>query len=766
MEPTELEATIATTPTETGPRRLAVSRVLAANAAWVGLAAILAVGLALRVFFFMGLVKVDPFTYADGAISMARWEPVYDPDITGDVYYTQYIRLPVVVPAAALYKLFGPNDVTSTAVPIAVSLAAAVVAFLFVRRALGELPALCAAGFVAVFPVAVINSTQFLPDVVQASFALLTVTCSIAALTFEGLTRRERAWLYFAAGAGLALAFYARGTAVAIVPPLAVVALVNWRRIGPEVVAAVGGSAAVLAVFQALLVGLGAKPLEDIRILYQLGNLGAATVAWDYADLLLTDRVYWPFVAAGVVGLALWTRVHGPRGWARNPAFALALVVVAQYVYFEFFMSLKDVVTWWKEPRYLLQLVFPLLLLSGAGCGLVLRELARFSAPGAVAAGAVGALGVLVVSAEAVDDEEDFYLETETNRWDYDERRVADFLAQFPGADVYVWDDDFARPLSYRMGGDGTLYSRSVSDDGRLHSRFEQDGTSRVTPGSYVVVLPGEDWWAGRTGASPGWELAWGGGVDPRVYFVDEPAADELEWREEPANATVGGARVTSAGLARPWIIPGQHTAIELVFDRPVAAGTRIPLLLQCDAPDGPVTELVVPRTADVLRSDVFLQSAPSVRVPAGCQVRTGGRDLVGVRVEAVTAVEGETLEVPGWEPFLNPRFSAGGSLLGRADSGPLAVPIPRLPGDEYWVELRLYDYGTGTGDVTATLNGTAARGTWGSAGGEPGVVRLVLHVPEAPAGNELRLEFAPGGQGAVLLDGVAVSAVEPPPVE
>ena len=66
----------------------------------------MAAGLALRVIYNFGLVWVDSFTYADAAISMARWEPVFTPHVVGDVYYTQYVRLTLIAPAALLRLTF------------------------------------------------------------------------------------------------------------------------------------------------------------------------------------------------------------------------------------------------------------------------------------------------------------------------------------------------------------------------------------------------------------------------------------------------------------------------------------------------------------------------------------------------------------------------------------------------------------------------------------------------------------------------------------
>ena len=92
------------------------------------LAAILSLGLAVRVVFWYGLVNVDPYAYADAAESVARQQPVFDPDIIGALYYTQYLRLSLVVPAAIGYAGWGPGEVQSIAFPIACSLATGLIA--------------------------------------------------------------------------------------------------------------------------------------------------------------------------------------------------------------------------------------------------------------------------------------------------------------------------------------------------------------------------------------------------------------------------------------------------------------------------------------------------------------------------------------------------------------------------------------------------------------------------------------------------------------
>jgi hypothetical protein len=121
------------------------------------------------------------------------------------------------------------------------------------------------------------------------------------------------------------------------------------------------------------------------------------------------------------------------------------------------------------------------------------------------------------------------------NRVDFDQLAIATVIPS--NATVYVHDDDFARPLSYRLGLAGTLYQRAVTDSGRLHQRLDGDGRSKVTPGSYVVTLPRESWWALPTAPSPDWELVWEGNSGVTVHRAPLAAPAGSTVAERPIRA-------------------------------------------------------------------------------------------------------------------------------------------------------------------------------------------------------------------------------------
>lgn len=725
----------------------------ATQPASLALSAIVLVGLGLRLVFPFGLVKVDPFTYADAAISIARWEPVFDPNITGDLYYTQYVRLTLIVPAAILYRVFGINDFTSVVFPVVASLAMAVMAWWLLRRTLGQRPALWAAGLVAVFPLYVVNSTQFLPDMVQAAFGALAMVTFLRALLFNDLSARQRAWLYFASGASLALAFYSRGTAVALLPPLALLLVLHWRRFDWTPLAAVAGGLAVLFVFQALILALGSAPLEDFRVLYALSG-SSFNPGTGYLRIMITDAGFWPWTWLTVAGAIVWA-FEVRRGFIRSPFAALVILAVGQYVYFEYYMSLPGLPAWWKEPRYILSLVFPMLLIAGAGVGLVFDRLA--GRPRLLETGLGAALGAVLVGASVygVWDEYDFY-RVDGNPWDSKPGEVARFLGQHPTGDVFISNDDFARPLSFHLDGAGTFYERMVTDDGRLRQRFSPGGASAATVGSSVVVIPREDWWPEPTASAPHWERVFGRSGETAVYDVVDPDAADIAVHRETAGARELG--IESVGLGQTWLLPGHHAAVELAFAAP-SAGRVFEMRLACGEQYGESTELVVPPGATVVRADLVLPPPARLIAPARCSLQASGRDLIELLVPMAAVTQAENLSGDGWSSFLDSRFDG---VLGLRGTGNLTldVPVAQLDAGDYWVEARIYDYGSGVGQMAGTLNGVAAATTWG--GGEAGMTTAVLYFASVPAGANLQLRFG-GDQPAVLVDALVLSSVEPP---
>jgi 4-amino-4-deoxy-L-arabinose transferase-like glycosyltransferase len=733
-----------------------------------------ALALVLRLVFYFGLVNVDPFSYADAALSIGRWQPALDPDLVGDVSYTQYIRLTIVAPAALWYRLLGASDTASTLTPILLSLSLVAVGCWFGHR-IGGLPAAVATGFfLAIYPVAVVNSTQFLPDAPQGALVGLAAMFLVAVVSFD-LSPRRRALLAFAAGASCTLAFYARGTAVAALLPLLLasvaIAALQRRWLVREALSLAAGALAVLALFQILLVSLGSSPFEDFRLLIDKAGSGvpAASGRWDYARLLLRDAAFWPFVAAGAAGGAAWLVASLRRRSLRTPLIVLGLMVPAQYIYFEFFMSLEDTPFFWKEPRYLLPMMTVLLIVAGVGSGLAFAVVRRRGL-GWPASGAGILLAVLfvLVSVREVRQEYDFWVR-DGNRWDRTQREVAAFLDAAGAKTVFSWNEDFSRPLSFRLGGAGTFYERTRRLDSRLQSRFDERGVSRVTPGSFVVVLDAEAWWAALTAPARHWRRAF---VADGVAVYEVPAdlpADEITIRsalEQPVPLD-GDLSLTSAGISQDWLLPGEHLGIELQFDGAATADTEVRVALRCGMDAGPATALTVPRGASAVRSDILLQPPGAAR-DCLVTVQSGGREvgLLPLRRPVFERVEAEGVDAPGgdWVTHLQARLSGGTGLVATAEQAQLAIPIHPIDPGAYWVSVRLWAYDRGPGTVSARLGGVEASAPWSLAPGQqPGPVDVSLYLPGVSSASMLTLTFNRGSQPAVFLDGVVVSGVAPP---
>jgi 4-amino-4-deoxy-L-arabinose transferase-like glycosyltransferase len=488
------------------------------------LGAILAFGLCLRVVFWYGLVTVDPYAYADSAASIARAKPVFDPPIVGNLYYTQYTRLSLTVPAAVLYRLFGPGEVASTIVPIGASLGIAVVAFGLAARVAGSRAGLIAAFLACVFPVNVINSTQFLPDTMMAFFAGLTMLLFLIA--FDGQTRRRRVLLYFATGVAWALAFYGKQTSIVLFIPFGAL-VVARRRFHFELIAGIPGALLVVAGAQVLLMNLGGSFLQDIRTVIseghntQPGALRYTDLDLSYVNDLVRDRMFIPttiLFGAGLVGIIV---AEGWGGFVRGARFPLLVLVVGQYLYFEFLMRLPSLYSWWKEPRYILSMMIPMFALAGIGLSGWL-DLLKGRAQGAAAVCLAG--GLLVAAGVGVFTVRDDYDYWRVHRIDAVAIELADAIEREPPAVVFTWDDDLARYLSFHLGLDRTTAYERTRNEGLVRNRFDmKDGHELVEPGSLVVVNQGQDQPGLPTAVPPGWQQVWEKPGVVKLYSVPAP---------------------------------------------------------------------------------------------------------------------------------------------------------------------------------------------------------------------------------------------------
>ena len=737
----------------------------------VALAAIVIAGLVLRLVWWYGLVNVDPFAYADAAASIARGKPVFDPDIVGNLYYTQYLRLSLIVPAAALFGVFGPGEAAAAAFPIVCSLATAVVAFAMALQAGGgRVAALIAAFITAVFPLSVINSTQFLPDTVMVFWASLTIL-----LLWRGLLETERSWRYRAAlfaavGLTWALAFYGRQTAVGLAIPLAALVL-YYRRFDTAMVGGIAGALLVWAAMTAVVMLNGGHFLEDVRTVInegrgsQPGALGYTDLDFSYVRTFRKDNMFVPFTGLamlGCLGIALSWRAPGLR---RRELIALAIIIVGLFLYFEFLMRLPSLYSWWKEPRYVLTLVAPVAALTGIGFARMLFDLQPRKW---LAYAAVGGLLVVMLGSSIREIRRDHAF-WEANRVDAAAREIASVLEDRDEQVVYIWNDDLARYLSFSVGLDRTTVYERANGEGYLQNRFDADGYSRVTPGSLVITTAGQADWFRTTAAAEHWQRIWADAAGTAIWGVPEqpPAV-----ATQPKDVTLdGGLRITGAGVANSALLPRRHTVLTLVVDNAEPLATLL-VGTSCGAVTTMSRTLAVPAGDAVLSVDLPLPEGGECSVVAGLE---GGapQAILPLEIGKAVAIEPELAFShdpdherqlgSAWFRVDQPFFSGGGSAVALEPFEPLVLEPGHVEAGEYWVVLAAYDYGTGgTNRVRVSLNGATSEISWGSTG-EAGVVNRVVRLANVPAGGELVVAVLDLEQDGITIDSVVVSSVEPP---
>jgi len=744
-------------------------------AAIVALGAVLLLGLGLRVVWWYGLVSVDPFAYADAAASIANGHPVYEPDLLGSLYYTQYLRLSLIVPAAALYRVFGPGEVQSTLFPIICSLGSAVVAYLLVMQiARDRLAAVIAAFVTCIFPLSVINSTQFLPDTVLAFFSGVTILAYWHGLEAKGRSWRYRALVFMVTGVAWALAFYGRQTAIGLVLPLGALTLYQ-RRFDPAVLWGVAGALIVALAMTAVLVAAGAEPFADVRAVIgegrgsQPGAIGYTDIDFTYAEAFVSDPMFVPLVLVALLALAVVVATWRKFPEQQRPMVGLLIVIVGLYLYFEFMMRLPSLYSWIKEPRYVLTMVVPV----SALCGLGLSRARTLVGPAMRFAPVAGMAGVLALYGwYAVDSVRADHAYWREHRIDQLARELAAVLDEQPEDTVYIWNDDLAQYTAFHVGLGRTSFYERAHGSGYFLNRFDANGHSQVAPGSLVVMTNGQDQWSKPTAHAAHWELVWSEPGGTSLWRVPvAPEAGPVESADAPSGGVV---RVSAFGVSEGDVLPQHHVALTVeVANGGAAAVVRVGL--DCGAGTIFRREITAAAGTSTLAFD-FPVDAPALAIPLSCRLMaaTSGGDpfefgviVVGAAVSVQAELglsydpDFERARGSSWYRADDASFTEGGSAEAIEPFGPLYLPLPELAGGDFWVDLGLYDEGDGgSNTIRLSLNGVSVDVEWGGAGG---LEHRVVQMKDVPAGANLTIEVVERGQAVVRIDDVVVSTIPPP---
>src|SRR3989344_5445652 len=170
---------------------------------------ILIFALVVRLRYFIGVFRFDSFFYAQLSYFASQL------DFHSFFYETSGFfaanRIVLVLPTGLLYRLFGVNDFSSVGFVLIASIVNIVLIYLLGSKLFNKQVGLVAAFFLAIYPLEVINSTQFMPD------GLVPTFLSAAALAFlygeEEKNSRKKLIFYYACGLFIGLAQYVRENA-------------------------------------------------------------------------------------------------------------------------------------------------------------------------------------------------------------------------------------------------------------------------------------------------------------------------------------------------------------------------------------------------------------------------------------------------------------------------------------------------------------------------------------------------------------------------
>jgi 4-amino-4-deoxy-L-arabinose transferase-like glycosyltransferase len=341
---------------------------------WAPIGIVMLVAIALRVWVLPLDWGPDESVYMQSAWNLSRGTL----DLTDSSWYVH--RLPVYLPAAALYRLFGLGLVTTVVWPLLASLVQALLAVLLASRIEGTRAGLLAGLFLALLPLDIVSSAHLLPDGIFGALMSASVVSWWFADSASGPVRRS--FLAALAGVGVGVAVLVRPYAGILLLFFAGDATVLRGGRIRQLLPLVAGLALPLAAYLAaygLVVGDPLYRLEIVSRTYSSGVL-AEPARWLLYPRVLVD----PRGPFGVQGLLLLATAPFLLRQPRRDVirvFAWALLIGA---FLEFgSMSLDSYLPILKRDRFLTPLSLPLCVLLGIASARALdRLMARISGSG------------------------------------------------------------------------------------------------------------------------------------------------------------------------------------------------------------------------------------------------------------------------------------------------------------------------------------------------------------------------------------------------
>jgi len=163
-------------------------------------AAIMAVALGLRLYYFVGVSLNDDMAYVGAARQIATGLGIHFYPLLSNVT----LRFLMILPIAGAYRVFWESEFIACAYPLACSIVTVLLTYLLARRLFGWQVGIGAALLMAFFPMNIVYSTQLIPQVPLACAVTASLLCLLEAdrlcLESDAHPRRRGAFLMAASG--------------------------------------------------------------------------------------------------------------------------------------------------------------------------------------------------------------------------------------------------------------------------------------------------------------------------------------------------------------------------------------------------------------------------------------------------------------------------------------------------------------------------------------------------------------------------------------
>ncbi|MEX0616504.1 MAG: glycosyltransferase family 39 protein [Candidatus Woykebacteria bacterium] len=314
-----------------------------------------------RLYYFVGVKRLDSFFYAQLSyfISSLNFHSFFFENNN----YFAIGRLLLYLPTGLAYHFLGVGDISSVLFILLSSLANIVVVYFIGKMIINKWVGLISAFLLAIHPLDVIYSTQYLPD------GLIPLFLSSSALSFlyaERETKVEKKLvLYFLTGLLIGLAMYVRESAFIFVSVFIVYAVFKGKFRLDYLWILVGGFFTFFLAGVFFFFGtsdflynfhkLFAQTLESKGAIKQ--SLGHEVLSFDFTKILLTDVLLRPF------NLLLLTSTVFSLIYLRGRNFFVLIWFFTILFYLDFVAPLHGLGT---QDRYLSIITAPSVIIIGS----------------------------------------------------------------------------------------------------------------------------------------------------------------------------------------------------------------------------------------------------------------------------------------------------------------------------------------------------------------------------------------------------------------